>query len=78
MQVLKRDQTISIAVEVRPLDSEIVKALLLERNLGEVGLAEKRVNDDGNEEVEENLGHNDLEKDVKGHGEVLAATFRPV
>ena len=61
-----------------PLDCEIVEALLLEGNLGEVCLAEECVNDDGDEEVKEDLGHDDLEKDMEAHGEVLAATFRPV
>lgn len=43
-----------------------------------VSLAEEGVNDDGNEEIEEDLGDNDLEEQVEGHSEGISTALRTV
>ena len=43
-----------------------------------VSLAEEGVNDDGNEEIEEDLRDNDLEEQVECHSEGISTALRTV
>ena len=78
LQVNKRDQAVSVAVIVRPLCSEIIEALLFERDVGQVCLTEESVDYDSDEEIEEDLRDYHLKGYMKTYSEVRTAAFRPV
>ena len=77
LTVFERYESVSIFIIVRPALNEIIYALLLDRDLCKFCLPEKRVDNDRDEEVEEDLGDDHLEEDVKDNREAISATFRP-
>ena len=76
LEVFDGDLARRLLVEVRPDALEVLNRLLFYRDLRR--LPEEGIDDDGDEEVEEDLRDDDLEEEVEGYRKTGTAALRPI
>jgi len=76
--VANRDETCCLLVIHRPDSLVVLNGLLLDRHACHICLTKECINNNGDEQVKENLRHDDLEQEMESDGEANSTTFRSV
>ena len=65
VQIFDQDKTSGLWIEFLPSRNKILNLILLNRQLKVICLLQEGINDNRNEQINEHLGHQDVEEDEK-------------